>query len=92
MSTTKEIQDMIATCDLVPSEDTTDRLLQICASLLQRVELLEQETASLRAKLKGLEELKDTNGKIQLLVENLDRKTSDVLTGVQILVGDRFKR
>ena len=37
------IRDQIQTCDLLPSEDTTRRLLEICLELNRRVEDLEAE-------------------------------------------------
>ena len=37
------IHDMIHTCDLLPSEDTTDQLLDICLALNQRINGLEME-------------------------------------------------
>lgn len=39
----REIHDMIQTCDLLPSEDTTGRLLDICLALNQRINDLELE-------------------------------------------------
>lgn len=39
----REIHDMIQTCDLLPGEDTTGRLLDICLALNQRINSLELE-------------------------------------------------
>ena len=42
-SAARDLHDMIHTCDLLPSEDTTDRLLDICLALNQRINGLELE-------------------------------------------------
>lgn len=41
-----DIHDMIQTCDLLPSEDVTRRLLDICAELNKRVASLEAKIAT----------------------------------------------
>jgi hypothetical protein len=38
-----EIHDLIQTCDLLPSEDTTRRLLDICMALNKRIDDIEAD-------------------------------------------------
>ena len=50
-----DIHDMIQTCDLLPSEDTTRRLLDICMALNKRLDTIEADAKreELRAKRHG---------------------------------------
>lgn len=41
--TSEDITDLIGTCELVPCEDVTGRLLEICSALNQRVDTLKAE-------------------------------------------------
>lgn len=43
MKTSTEINDMIQTCDLLPSEDVTRRLLEILDALNQRMDTIETD-------------------------------------------------
>lgn len=56
-----DIHNLIQTCDLIPGEDTTRRLLDICALLDKRIERLE----AARTKLE-LNQLTEQVGKIPL--------------------------
>ena len=42
-----EIYDMIQTCELLPTEDTTRRLLDICGRLNERIKNLEADVERL---------------------------------------------
>lgn len=58
---TDEIKNLINTCDLVPNKDTTNRLLEISAKLLDRVLTLEFE-------------LKATQGDLARAIYRLEQK------------------
>ena len=46
--TSKEIQDAILKCDLHPSEDVTNQILEICEAINKRLNLLESRISTVQ--------------------------------------------